>query len=283
MTHSPDFAYLPNVKEELSLTNMENKVQLSAIRVANQLDLKGIKSLFDHKPAADSSSELFYALGEEKFQYFFNYGVVAFCGYNTSEMDASIKAISSYLKNPDAMRFRDNLTVVVEKGTDLRFEFEQLVVHHLNEKTLRVIMLSLAQSVALDYYNFSSETLLNEIRGFANRLETTGKLRISRTNMMKFIGRALNTQNDIADNIYIFDAPEIVWDDEYLDKLQQGLMKQFDLRVRFSEIEYTLRTIESNLSVFREIIHQRESSLLEWIIIMLILVEVFDLLISKLL
>ena len=100
---------------------------------------------------------------------------------------------------------------------------------------------------------------------------------------MRFIGKALNTQNDIAENIYIFDAPDLVWEDEYLDKLHQGLMKYFDLRIRFSEVEYTLRIIEDNLSVFREIIHQRESSLLEYIIIVLILVEVFDLLISKIL
>jgi len=59
-------------------------------------------------------------------------------------------------------------------------------------------------------------------------------------------------------------------------------MKHFDLRIRFSEIEYTLRIIEDNLSVFREISNQRESSILEWIIIALILVEVFDLLITKL-
>jgi uncharacterized Rmd1/YagE family protein len=74
-----------------------------------------------------------------------------------------------------------------------------------------------------------------------------------------------------------------VWDDEFLDRLNQGLIKHFDLRVRFSEIEYTLRIIEDNLRVFSEIINQRESSLLEWIIILLILVEVFDLLITKLL
>ena len=59
-------------------------------------------------------------------------------------------------------------------------------------------------------------------------------------------------------------------------------MKHFDLRVRFSEIEYTLRIIEENLSVFREISNQRQSNLLEWIIIILILVEVINLFISKL-
>jgi uncharacterized Rmd1/YagE family protein len=101
--------------------------------------------------------------------------------------------------------------------------------------------------------------------------------------MRKFLGRALNTQNDIAENIYIFDAPESVWEDQFLDKLHQGLIKHFDLRVRFSELEYTMRIIDDNLTVFREISHQRESSLLEWIIILLIFVEVIDMIISKLL
>jgi uncharacterized Rmd1/YagE family protein len=142
-------------------------------------------------------------------------------------------------------------------------------------------MFNLAQSVALDHYHDVTENLLTEVKGFTNELEITGKLKISRKNMMRFLGRALNTQNDIAENIYIFDAPDLVWDDEYLDKLHQGLMKHFDLRIRFNEVEYTLRIIEDNLTVFREIIHQRESNLLEYIIILLILVEVFDLFITK--
>ena len=99
--------------------------------------------------------------------------------------------------------------------------------------------------------------------------------------MLKFIGKALNTQNDIAENLYIFDEPDLVWDDEYLDLLHKGLSKHFDLRLRFTDVEYTLRIIENNLDVFREISHQRESSLLEWIIITLILVEVVNLILSK--
>lgn len=75
---------------------------------------------------------------------------------------------------------------------------------------------------------------------------------------------------------------DLAREDECLYRLHQGLMKHFDLRVRFSEIEYTLRIIEDNLIVFKEIIHQRESNILEYIIIILIIVEVFDLLFTKL-
>jgi uncharacterized Rmd1/YagE family protein len=190
---------------------------------------------------------------------------VAFSGFSDEEIKIALRAIQPYQKNPLAQPLRDDHEVLVEEG-EMEFDFDKLIVERLDAKIVRIAMLNLAQSVALDHYHQVSESLLEQIRGFATDLENTGKLSISRRNMMRFIGKALNTQNDIAENIYIFDAPELVWDDEYLDKLHKGLIKYFDLRVRF-----------------REISHQRESSILEWIIIALILVEVFNLLLSKIL
>jgi len=263
--------------------SMPQTVKLSAFLVANQLDIKGIKTFLDIKPLADTSSELFYRFAAEKFQYFFNFGVIVFAGYAEDEMKWAIKAVKDYQKNALTNWLRDDHLIEVKEGSQIVFDFDKLILDKCDEKIIRITMFNLAQSVALDHYHGVTENLLTEVKGFANQLETTGKLKISRKNMMRFLGRALNTQNDIAENIYIFDAPDQVWDDEYLDKLHQGLIKHFDLRVRFSEIEYTLRIIEDNLSVFREIINQRESSLLELIIIVLILVEVFDLLITKLL
>jgi uncharacterized Rmd1/YagE family protein len=257
-------------------------MKLSAIRIAYQLDLKGLKSFVEVKPLADSSSELFYMLGPDKYQYYFNYGVVVFSGHSEEEIKLAVAAIQAFVRSPGDW-LRDEHEIEVQQGGTLEFLFDRVQVDHIDDRIVRIGMFNLAQSVALDHYHRTSENLLTEIRGFTNDLEVTGKLRINRRNMMKFIGRALNTQNDIADNIYIFDAPDQVWDNEYLDKLHNGLMKHYDLRVRFSEIEYTLRIIEDNLRVFREISAQRESSVLEYIIILLILVEVVDLFISKLL
>jgi uncharacterized Rmd1/YagE family protein len=260
---------------------MPERINLSAFSVASQLDIKGIKTFFDVKPLADSSSELLYVFPGGKYQSYFNYGVVVFAGYSEDEMKWAIKTIAPYQKNPATEWLRDDHRISQRDGAGLAFEFDEVVLGKLDEKVIRSVMFNLAQSVALDHYHDVSDRLLTEVKGFANQLELTGKLKISRKNMMRFLGRALNTQNDIAENIYIFDAPELTWEDEYLDKLHQGLIKHFDLRVRYSEIDYTLKIIENNLTVFREIIHQRESSLLEVIIIVLILVEVFDLMITK--
>jgi len=262
---------------------MPQTIKLSAFLVANQFDIKGIKAFLDIKPLADTSSELFYEFAGQKYQYFFNFGVVVFSGYTEDEMKWAIKTVQSFQRDPNTNWMRDDHEIKVQENSEIVFEFDELILDKVDSKVIRIAMFNLAQSVALDHYHGVTENLLTEVKGFANQLEQTGKLKISRKNMMRFLGRALNTQNDIAENIYIFDAPDLVWDDEYLDKLHQGLMKHFDLRVRFSEVEYTLRIIEDNLTVFREIIHQRESNILEYIIILLILVEVFDLLLTKIL
>ena len=259
---------------------MEEIVKLHAFLVSNQIDIKGIKSLYEMRPLADSSSELFYG-ANGKYQYFCNYGVIVFSGFQQEEMKSTIKTVEPYLKDPANATLRDEFQIRVEAGKENSFEFAEAVVGKLDEKVVRVAMLNLAQSVALDSYHSVSENLLTQVKGFADQLERTGKLKISRKNMHRFLGKALNAQNDIAENIYIFDAPDLTWEDEYLDNLHKGLIKHFDLKIRFSEIEYTLRIIENNLTVFREIIHQRESNLLEFIIILLILVEVFDLFITK--
>lgn len=262
---------------------MPQTVKLFAFLVANQLDIKGIKTFLDIKPLADTSSEIYYRFTAEKYQCYFNFGVIVFSGYTEDEMKWAVKTVLNFQKNPLSVPLRDDYELEIREGEQVSFDFNRLVLNKLEERVMRIAMFNLAQSVALDYYHGISENLLTEVKGFTNELELTGKLKISRKNMMRFIGRALNTQNDIAENVYIFDAPDQVWEDEFLDRLHQGLSKHFDLRVRFSEIEYTLRIIEDNLRVFSEIINQRESNFLEWIIIILILVEVFDLLITKLL
>lgn len=262
---------------------MAEQVRLTAFLVGNQIDVKGIKTFLDIKPLADSSAELFYGFSPTKFQYYTNYGTIVFTGYTEEEMKYAIKAVNPYVKEPIEQPLRDEFQIRFDPASEMIFNFNEVIVPRLDEKVIRIAMIHLSQSMGLDYYNSIGEKLLEEVKLFTNQLESSGTLKISRKNMMRFLGRALNTQNNIAGNIYIFDAPELTWEDEFLDKFYQELIKQFDLRVRFSEVEYTLKIIENNLSVFREIIHQRESSMLEVIIIALILVEVFDLFISRLL
>ncbi len=259
---------------------VDTPLRLSAILIGKQLNLKGIKVLFPHKPIADNAIELFFEFEKNRYICFYSYGIVTFQGFGEDEIKATINTIKPFTIQ-ERPWLRDDHDISISNDEDMQFEFDHIKVSRLDGNVIRIAMLNLAQSVALDQYHETMDALLMQIKGIANELETSGKLKFNRKNMMKFLGKALNTQNDIAENIYVFDAPDLVWEDEYLDKFHQNLMKYFDLRVRFTEVEYTLRIIKDNLAVFREISSQRESNTMELIIIILILFEVFDLIISK--
>jgi uncharacterized Rmd1/YagE family protein len=110
-----------------------------------------------------------------------------------------------------------------------------------------------------------------------NKIEIEG----AGTELKKFIGRTLNLKNRIAENLYIFDSPDETWEDENLNKLDIGLKKTFDLQVRFRNISEGLAIVKENFELFKDLLQARNSILLEWIVIILILIEVLNLIIDK--
>ena len=101
---------------------MPQTVKLSAFLVANQLDIKGIKTFLDIKPLADTSSELFYRFSEAKFQYYFNFGVVVMAGYTEDEMKWAIKATKDYQRNTLNTWLRDDLLIESQEEKQLIFD-----------------------------------------------------------------------------------------------------------------------------------------------------------------
>jgi uncharacterized Rmd1/YagE family protein len=122
---------------------------------------------------------------------------------------------------------------------------------------------------------------LEETNFHTQYLERKGKLAIPGRNLKKYIGKTLNLKNRITENLYIFDAPPEVWEDESLNRIDIGLKKTFDLQERFRNIQESLGIVKENLELFKDILQYRNSNLLEWIIIILIAVEVLNLFLDK--
>ena len=81
--------------------------------------------------------------------------------------------------------------------------------------------------------------------------------------------------------MYIFDSPEETWEDEELNKLDQGLKKTFELQARFRNVQEGLAIVKENLDLLKDLLQNRNSARLEWIIIILIMVEVVNLILEK--
>ena len=67
-------------------------------------------------------------------------------------------------------------------------------------------------------------------------------------NRRKFIGKSLSTKNKIVNNLYIFDVPDMAWDNEDLDRVHAILSKSYDLSSRIKELQYTFEIIDDNIT-----------------------------------
>ncbi len=257
-------------------------VKIIAYQIAEHINLKKVKADYKAEVLSNSSVELFYYDNKKHDSaiYILSYGVVVFANYEEIEISRFITFLKTYSSNHLESHYTEDM--IVHEGEELRFSYNDVILPEIKPDVIRIVMLYVAQSVSLDFYTDSSHKLLIESGQFTNQLETFGKLKISRRNLLKFIGKTLNIKNRIIDNLYIFDMPEIVWENEYLSKVNEGLAKTFDIKTRFHETEYTLKIVESNLSIFTDLLHQKTGNIQELIIIFLILFEVINVIIGYL-
>jgi len=258
-----------------------NKIyKVQSFQISDSIDVKVFKNIFTADLIHSDSDELFYQTGSEQYIYVFRYGVVCFLNNDDIKVSDFIKLISPYCKNFLGTRMVEDYEI--ETGSsEIKVGNNKIQLINTDVETFRIIMINVSQSVALDYYSDQTTILLEETNIYTFSLEKTGKLNISGKKLLRFIGKTLNLMNRITQNLYIFDSAPSTWEDENLDKIDVELKKTFDLQSRYKGTHEELEIIKENLNLFKDIMHHRKSSSLEWIIIMLILVEVINLIVSK--
>ncbi|MDX2135303.1 MAG: RMD1 family protein [Saprospiraceae bacterium] len=256
-------------------------MKIIAFHIGEAIHLARLRENYSGEIVQSNPSELFYRVDDDQFAVFFDYGAVASANMSDVDITKNLLLLEQFCENPLAEKPREDIEIIHKPQAGLEMHFDNLQVPELNEKVVEIAMLNLAHSVALDFFSQRGQALLGEIRELTGQLAREGRMHISRKNMLRFIGRTLNNKNRIVENLFIFDTPDLVWDDEYLNQVHRALARNLEIQTRFREVEYTFKVVEDNLSVYREVYMHRESSQLEWIIIALICIEVIDLIANK--
>jgi len=254
--------------------------KIVANQISESIDIKRFRKDYTGTEYYFTSWEVFYQGDNDRYLYVLSYGVVIFSGYDEIKQSEFNEFIKPYCKNILTERLTEEF-IINENSPFDRFEYNEIFLSRFDPVILRIAMLNVGQSVALDYFSQQTVQLLEETNQYTLKLEKKGKLDITNKSLLKFIGKVLNVKNRIVDSLYIIDSPEETWEDEYLHKIDSGLRNTFDLKIRFRELDYSLQIVKDNLDLFKDLMQHRRSNLLEVIIIILIMVEVINLIIEK--
>jgi len=252
--------------------------KVTAYHIGNQIDLKNFRSNCEFSILKREHSYLLYKVENESFIYVKDYGSIVFLNCKKDLIGTIFKIILELDFSLDNIPKEESF---IKTGNTIEVDFENIRVKSLSVDVAHIIMLNLGQSVALKYYSNKTESLHESTLIYSRQLENKGDIKLSKKQMRIFIGTTMNLKNSIAENLFIFDSSDLAWSNEELSKLDYQIKDELDIVKRHHGLQFNLNVIKENLDLFKDILQHKYSSMLEWIIIILILFEVIQVIIEK--
>lgn len=238
--------------------------------------LKAIHEL-DYSVSRTEEEFAMFEIGENSWIYLKNYGSIVFINVKDEIWRKTMGFFLDDFNEIDDLLSED-FEIIVDPNVETMVSYGVIEIPEISIDHAHVIALNLAQTVALDDFQFQVEDLLKETSDHSSSLVGKGRLNSSRLKIRKLMGRTLVLKNRVAENLYIFDTPDVAWSDEYLTSLYEHMRNDLDIEKRHHGLQLNLGIVKENLDLYQNILQHRHSSLLEWIIIILILFEVIQVL-----
>src|SRR4051794_30975550 len=152
--------------------------QVLSYQISDSIDIKNLKNAFKAELYYCDADELFYKIDANQFIYVFKYGVASFYNCDPIRISEFLNFIMTYCKN----RFEESLSEeysIKTNSNENRIGYNQIEIVGEDTDVLRLIMLNVSQSVALDYYYEQTTKLLEETNYHTQILATKGRLGIT--------------------------------------------------------------------------------------------------------
>lgn len=247
---------------------MEKNV--NAYHLGFRIDLRKVDELVKSTAVRKDATFRMYKI-DNSFLYFKNFGGVVFINCESNFEEHILAELNATEKKSIEL---ERYTIDIEASNEIHVDFTTIYLPELTDDYIQIICLNLAQSVALDHYQAMTDELLVGTSSLSSELELTGRIKPSRKKLAQFIGKTMNLKNRIAENLYIFETPALAWSEESLALLDEKLNTELDFKNRHISIQHNISIVKENLEFYIDMLQHKHSSLLEWIIIILILFEV---------
>lgn len=212
----------------------------------------------------------------DKMAVGFDFGALVFVNVAAEERARVIGTIMTRVTTDEPHApLEEDFVIEVDAGAPPHgvVHFDRVVVPDLSSAFVELITLLLAQSVSIDYYEEDLQEILATLDRQTDQMAAKGRLPGSTRDLMKFVGSAIATKNQIIAALSVLDKPAVTWEAEALDRLYRELRAMLEIDERFKALEYKLRTIQETLELFLDLQQTRRGLYLEATIVLLIVAE----------
>jgi len=263
-------------------------ISFKAISITNEIDLNkialqcGIPKKFTwEEPLILRGRILQTILGievdESKSVLVFSFGCVVFINHST---DDEIKVFLNYLQTfepemdlKNIGRYSDDYSLHINEKAALELTDEYVVVPEYEPFYPELISTVLAKSVALEKTEEQLEGIHDRLETMIDRLEK-GKLRIGNKELARTTAKILRHDYNTLAYIMILDKPDITWTSSNANEFYDKMMDFFELNDRHIILKSKTEILYNIIDGFSTISHSIRGLFVEWIVVILIVIEI---------
>lgn len=200
------------------------------------------------------------------------FDVLAIIAENKKTIFEVLKTLDIVIKDEDNITQDYVIRIDDKLPTAFLITNEEIVLKEASALNFNIIALPIAQSVGLEKYEKKLDIIFTKSRDI---IESTYKfISISRGHLMEFAKHLVLTRHDMVGNLLLLDKPNILWDNEEAEHLYNSLAKILELHNRHEIALSKLSQIQEDVMLVMDIINHKRSEFLEWVVIILIAVEI---------
>lgn len=202
-----------------------------------------------------------------------DFGAVVFFGVEGGECDRVMKALLDKLGEQRRAPLEESFAVELSPGAPPATRFDRVVVPELEPRTVGLISLVVAQSVAMEYYEDDLDALIEALMERSRQLQREGGLPGRARELMRLIGRGMTMRSEVVHTLSLLDSPGVTWEEEALDKLYRELRGAFEIEERYRALDHESRIVQDNLALLVDIVRQRRYTILEVTVAVFVVAE----------
>ncbi|KAJ3334101.1 hypothetical protein HDU76_010223 [Blyttiomyces sp. JEL0837] len=209
--------------------------------------------------------------------FFFDYGVVVMWGLTEEEEGAILNEIKPFQEDPidpselEPERFR----YLYSKQQQPRIYNDIITLISPNTSVMIKLTIShaCAQSAKLTLFEGLVEETIESTRHIPRVLAETGKIHMTRSAVTKTIGKLFLMRTNVNLVSNVLDTPDIFWSQPALEPLYYAIRGYLEISQRVDLINQRVNVISEMMTMLQENVNLVHGELLEWIVIILITLE----------
>ena len=251
----------------------DSELKLSAQYFESAIDLETLRSAFS--PAEVLRNDpLIVRSPEGAHGVVLRFGVAVFWNASIDFTDLVCRKIRDVI-GPVTLRLTVDDTCEIQLGkSEDQVNFKDIWLQKLTQEHIQIISETFGQSVALKQCEATVVQALTRAIPVVDALKTRGGLIQSGKQIVKMVGFALDVRQTILAKLTLFDPPPETRQSERLSRLHNLLYDHFDIRQRLAGLDAKLSFVSDLNTTLLNLLQNRDGHRLEWIVIILIMVEV---------